>query len=207
MKDLDPSRARILAVGERGGGVSLWFALRGYQVVCSDLGGPADSARRLHCAYGVSDRVQYESIDVFAISHRSEEFDIVVSKSVIGGLKLVYKDPSTRTLENQSRAMREIHRVLKPNGVWLGAENMQGSLIHRRLRTMSKAKVGWRHLAPSDWPELLAPFSHREIQYFGYIPTLFRTPALNWLAHSANRTLDPVLPRNHKYIAFVTATK
>jgi SAM-dependent methyltransferase len=207
IRNLDPSRARILAVGERGGGVSLWFAQRGFEVICSDLGGPAESARRLHASYGVSDRVRYESIDVFAISHGSAEFDVVVSKSVIGGLKLVYKDAATRTLANQALAMREIHRVLKPGGVWLGAENMEGSPVHRQLRLMTKSKVGWRHLAPTDWPELLAPFSRREIRYFGCIPTLFRTPGLNWLAHSVNRAIDPVIPSNFKYIAFVTATK
>lgn len=207
LRNLDPSRARILAVGERGGGVSLWFAQRGFQVICSDLGGPADSARRLHAAYGVSDRVRYESIDVFAISYGPAEFDIVVSKSVIGGLKLVYKDAATRTLANQTLALREIHRVLKPGGVWLGAENMQGSLFHRRLRSATKGNVGWRHIAPSDWAELLAPYSRTEIRYFGCIPTLFRKPGLNRLAHSVNRVIDPIIPSHSKYIAFVTATK
>lgn len=119
-----PTSTRVLTVGERNGGISLWFALQGFNVICSDRGGPTRRASELHRYYGVSDRVAYADINVFSMPYSDASFDFVACKSVIGGLKAVNRDATTRTLDNQSRAVEEIHRVIKPGGCFLGAENL-----------------------------------------------------------------------------------
>src|SRR6478609_10988283 len=59
--------AKILCLGERNGGLSLWFALQGFRVTCSDFGGPTDAARELHRKYGISDFIEYADINIFSL--------------------------------------------------------------------------------------------------------------------------------------------
>jgi SAM-dependent methyltransferase len=175
LKDLqgvDPASANVLTVGERNGGLSLWFALQGYSVICSDLTGPTLKARELHRHYGVANRITYANVDLFKIPFEDQAFDVVACKSVIGGLKLVYRDPKTRSLDNQSCAVAEIHRVLKPGGVFCGAENLKGTLCHSVLRNWAKkGRIGWRHMTPEELMQLFSPFERVEFQPYGFLGT------------------------------------
>ncbi len=203
----DPARHSVLAVGERRGGLSLWFALQGFRVVCTDIRPPGDAAREMHRAYGVEGRITYETVDALRMSFADRSFDIVACKSVIGGLKKVYADPSTRSLETQAMALREIHRVLKPEGCWLGAENMRGTLLHRKGREWGDGTPGWRYLAAAEWPVLLRPFRAHEIGYFGFLPTRYGGERLRRACYAANRWLRPLLRPSWNYIAFIRAYK
>lgn len=80
------SGAQVLEVGSRDGGLSLWFAEQGAsRVVCSDLAGPSPDAKALHADFGVSNRIEYASIDATQIG-RGGSFDVVAFKSVLGGV-------------------------------------------------------------------------------------------------------------------------
>ena len=125
-----------LAIGERGGGLSLWLAMRGIHVVCTDLGVSLEPAMALHRRYGVSDLVTYADLDVTSMSYPDGSFDIIVFKSVLGALA---------TKERQVRAMREIHRVLRPGGTLLFAENLVGSRLHTWLRSRFVPWDSWRY--------------------------------------------------------------
>jgi SAM-dependent methyltransferase len=204
----DPATAKTLTLGERGGGISLWLALKGYQVVCTDRDGVQETAKPLHERYRVAERIHYKSIDAFHIPYDNDSFDIVACKSVIGGLKSNYSDPSTRTLESQSNAMDEINRVLKPGGCWLGAENLRGSTVHQWIRKRAKGdKLGWRHLAMEEWPHLLRSFSRYEVHCFGLVPTLSGHDWLNRVSYGINCALNPLTPQDWNYIVFLKAFK
>src|SRR5215470_12271716 len=88
---------RALELGARRGGLSLWLALRGCDVVCSDLWG-SERARPLHERHGVA--AAYEDIDVTSIPYENA-FDIVAFKSLLGALE---------TLERQEVAIEQMHR-------------------------------------------------------------------------------------------------
>ena len=104
----------------------------------------------------VQDRISYAAVDAFNIPYPENHFDVVACKSVIGGLVLQRKRPETRTLKNQRLAVEEIRRVLKPGGIFLGAENLTGTKIHQFLRRMKYGpELGWRYLRTTEIQWLL----------------------------------------------------
>ena len=102
---------KVLDIGGRNGGLSLYFALRGATVVCSDINEKGmEKARALHEKYGVEKNVRYEVIDATDIPY-ADEFDIICFKSVLGGVG--YND----NYANQLKMMQSIHRALCGGGI------------------------------------------------------------------------------------------
>jgi SAM-dependent methyltransferase len=127
-----------LELGGRQGGLSLWLALKGKKVICSDIyGGLASNAREqaelLHGKYHVRELITYQDIDATNIPYENY-FDVIVFKSIIGGIG------RNDNIENQKKAFEEIYRALKPGGKLLFAENLAGSLLHKFAR---KKFVKW----------------------------------------------------------------
>ena len=166
--------AEVLELGSRDGGLSLWLARQGARhVVCSDLDGPADTARELHHDSGVSDRIEYASIDATQIG-RPEAFDIIVFKSVLGGIGGV------GGLEAQAQAIRSIHESLRPGGRLLFAENLTASPLHASLRRrFVRWSEHWRYVDAAEVDALLEPFSSVRTTTLGFVGAFGRseTPA------------------------------
>lgn len=208
ISQLSASETRVLCLGERNGGLSLWFALQGFQVICSDFNGPKQEANQLHERYGVADRIQYADINIFKIPFPDNTFDIVACKSVIGGLKLDYRDKSSRTVENQKLAVEEIRRVLKPGGIFCGAENMRGSWVHMTARKLLKGdKIGWRHLRVTEIYQLFDEFTNKDFQFYGFLGSYYRHKMLNKVSSIIDKVLSTIMPRQWLYIAFIVAKK
>jgi len=125
--------AKVLALGEREGGLSLYFAKKGCHVICSDYRPLPRSTKEMHKAYKVTDSIEYQEVDMKDIHLPDNSVNVVVFKSVIGALG---------NKKDQKKALNEIFRVLKKDGVFLFAENMEGGVIHKFLR---KRFVGWGH--------------------------------------------------------------
>ncbi len=159
--------AQALAVGERGGGLSLWLAAKGFEVVCTDLHPFPPTTRALHERCAVAHRITYEQADVKELPYRDGIFDVVTWKSVIGALG---------SKEEQALAIREMHRVLKPGGVLLFAENTLGTPLHRALRKHFVAWENyWRYLHPVHDRDLFAPFTTINDGHTGLLANLGRT--------------------------------
>lgn len=206
-QQLNPRGRRALCIGERHGGVSLQLAREGFEVVCSSYGGPTQRARELHQRYGVADSIEYQDVNVFEIPYGEAEFDLVAAKSVIGGLKLDYSKPETRSLENQRLAVSEIRRVLKPGGLYVGAENLKGTVIHRMTRNIvRRGKVGWRHLAIDEIDWLFAEFSSTEQVPYAVLPAR-SSGMLGAMCGRFNRSLHGFIPKSWCYISYVVAQK
>jgi SAM-dependent methyltransferase len=172
------------------------------------MGGPTSKAREIHAKYGVTELVTYADVNVFAMPFSENTFEVVASKSVIGGLKLIRKDPSTRTLENQRLAVGEIQRVLKPGGHFLGAENLRGSWLHQVARALAKSgRLGWRHLSREEIDFLFAKFSAVEQQSYGFLGSRSKIVGLNYLTSLVDSWLCPLLPPQSLYVSFIRARK
>jgi len=195
------SGCEALEIGSRNGGLSLWLALGGAKVVCSDVHGPTDAARHKHQQYGVGAAVRYERVNALDIPYR-EAFDVVVFKSVLGGIGAAGE-------LYQRRAVQQMYQALKPGGELWFAENLAGSPLHRVLRErFVKWGRGWRYVSLRELVEFLSPFTSVTMRATGVLGVLGRNERQrNVLARLDKRVVNPLVPAAWRYIALGVATK
>lgn len=191
--------ARCLEVGSGGGGISLWLARQGCDVVCSDITVPGPEARALHRRQGVSSRVSYRACDVMDLGFR-EEFDVVVFRSVLGALG----DRGGR--EPQRTALQEIGRALRPGGALLFAENLAASGLHRwaRRRFVPWGRE-WAYIPLAELGSLLDPFPRWSVETTGVVAAFGRTERQRRRLAAVDRRLTRLVPDRWHYLAYGVA--
>jgi len=191
-----------LELGSRNGGLSLWMALQGARVVCSDVERPTDVAARLHESRGVSQRIEYEAIDAAQIPYTSR-FDVVLFKSMLGAIG------GSGDKQLQSRAIKEIYKSLKPGGELFFAENLVGSAAHRFFRgQFVKWGKTWRYISIGEMHEFLSPFSSVHYETVGFAGAFGRTELQrNLLGVLDQAILDSIVPKTWRYIVVGVAKK
>ena len=195
--EMDFQGKRVLALGERNGGMSLFFALKGAEVLCSDLYGPTDEAPVLHEKYGVQSKIQYAAIDAVHIpSGYDGQFDVVTFKSVLGGIG------RNNNYELQEQCVASIYRVLKKDGMCIFADNMRGSVLHIMLRKLFVSWGGeWHYETDEELQTLFARFQLIKTRKFGVIGTLGRSePQRRALGKLDTKIFDKLFPDTSKYI-------
>ncbi len=202
-----PRGSKVLAVGERDGGLSLWLALLGFNVTCTDRIGPTEAAGKQHQKYGVADKISYGELDIVNCDWEGEQYDLIVIKSVIGGVMAVYGDQNTRNFDVQKRAVDNMHHLLKKGGVLLSVENMKGNILMHLMRKVKGKHVGWHHFTWEEIGLLYSSFGDVTTKAFGVLPTLFPSSLINNIAYFFNKYLLQFLPAKTKYIAITTARK
>lgn len=191
--------AGALGIGEREGGLSLWLAGEGFHVVCSDLHTFPEATVQLHQRCGVQDRISYKLADATALPFPDGCFEVVIFKSVIGALS---------TKEKQTTALREMHRVLKPGGVLLFAENLRGTALHRWLRKRFVSWDSyWRYLDPIRDRDLFAPFARVDDATTGLLANLGRSEAQRDLLARLDGLIMPIVPISSRTIWYGAAIK
>ncbi|HMQ74705.1 MAG TPA: class I SAM-dependent methyltransferase [Flavobacteriales bacterium] len=188
-----------LALGERDGGLSLMLAQHGSTTVCSDLRGPTEKARALHRAMKCEELISYETIDALAIPRPDAVFDVVAFKSMLGALS---------TPERQAQALLEMHRVMKPGGMLLWAENLAGTRMHQWLRHRFVAwEHYWRYLRLPQDRSLFAPFDRLEVRTTGLLANLGRTERQRDVLGRLDAVLCPLTPPGWHTVGFGVAVK
>jgi SAM-dependent methyltransferase len=191
-----------LELGGREGGLSLWLALKGKTIVCSDLNDVQKTAEQLHIRQNISSLIKYQDIDATNIPYENY-FDIIVFKSIIG---VIGRNDS---YDRQQKVFREIYKALKPGGKLLFAENLIASPFHQRLRKkFVRWGNKWRYVSIEEIKEFLNEFSSYDIQTTGVLATLGRNEKQrNALATIDKLFLNKVCPDKWKYIAYGIAEK
>lgn len=191
-----------LELGGREGGLSLWLALKGKTVVCSDLKEVKETAERLHLQYDITSLITYQDIDATDIPYENY-FDIIVFKSIIGGIG------RNDNLEIQQKVFDEIYKALKPGGKLLFAENLKASSFHQRVRKrFVNWGSSWRYVSINEMREFLKDFSSCEIKTTGIFGTFGRNERQRNLLSTMDRLiLNKICPENWKYICYGIAEK
>jgi SAM-dependent methyltransferase len=195
------SSGKALELGGRQGGLSLWLANKGIDVICSDLSESEVTAKPLHQKYNLSN-VSYKDIDASAIPYENY-FDVIVFKSIIGGIGRF------GGMELQQKTFNSIYKALKPGGHLLFAENLIASPLHKFLRKkFVKWGDTWRYVSLSELRTFTKEFRSVEIHATGFASAFGRSESQrNILAGVDTVICNAVVPNNWKYIAYGSARK
>ena len=190
---------RVLDIGARNGGTSLYFGLKGMSCICSDIEEPTEKAKALHCKYGVSSLIYYDIVDCTNIKFEDGTFDIVAFKSVMGA---VGRNSNYNSI---CKAAAEIYRVLKPNGLLVFCENLQGSWLHKISRkTLVKWGNSWNYLTIDFINQIIRGFSEYQIKTYGFLNCFIKSNSLvNWLDNKLCRIIKP----QNQYMCYGYARK
>lgn len=196
---------KVLALGERRGGLSLLFALAGADVLCTDLDfvktEKVEQTKELHKKYGVEDKISYKDIDATDIPY-TEYFDIVCFKSVMGGVG--HNDH----YECQEAMMKSIYNALKKEGVCCFAENLVGSGLVTFLRKKFRPwGSSWRYITIEETERLVSDFEVLDMRTFGVIGLLGRGRILSYLLGILDRLFEMTIHNNGRYIVSCTCKK
>lgn len=190
-----------LELGGRKGGPSLWLALSGNRVLCTDLTSPEEQASVLHQNYDVADKVSYQAINALDIPFK-EKYDIIIFKSIMGG---VSRDGQH---ENKRAMIQGILHALKPGGQLLFAENLSASPLHRFLRNrFIKWGSSWNYLSHDEIDPLFIGFSQVKFETLGFFGAFGRSEGQRKFLGTLDSILKPVIPKSFRYIAVGVATK
>jgi SAM-dependent methyltransferase len=191
-----------LELGGREGGLSLWLALKGISMICSDLSGVNATAEPLHRRYNVLEYIDYQNIDASSIPYENY-FDVIVFKSIIGGIG------RDNNFDLQRAVFKQIYKALKPGGRLLFAENLIASPLHQALR---KRYVNWgsawRYLTIEELRNFLQDFSTVEIKSTGVLGVFGRNESQRHsLSLIDNLVMNRICPDQWKYIGYGIAVK
>jgi SAM-dependent methyltransferase len=192
-------KKKAIAFGERGGGLSLWLAMKGYDVICSDYKDILNDAKELHLKYGVSNKISYAIEDITNISYEDNRFDVVVFKSVIGSLG---------TYDKQVTAFKELHRILKPGGYLLFAENIKASILIQLARNKFISwSERWRYPHYDEIISFGSLFNKFDFKTYGTLALFGRNEKQRNILAFFDRILTPITPKKWRYILFGVCKK
>lgn len=187
----------VLELGVRNGGLSLYYALKGAKVVCSDLNGLTKEAHELHKRYRVSNSVEYAVIDATNILDKYKgKFDYITFKSVIGGIG------SWNDLKVHKRCVACCYKCLKPGGRLIFADNMKASVFHRIARRLFVKWGGkWHYETKKEIYMLMRKFELIEERYVGVAGCFGRSEeGRNRLGKLDKLLFNKIVPDSWKYI-------
>ena len=131
------------------------------------------------------------------LTFRDEQFDIVIFKSVLGGLN---------NFSHQKLAIEEIYRVLKPHGILLFAENLESTQFHKALRRRIN-KFSWRYLNYDEIANLFEKFHNVNTKTIGFVSLFFQKMFLSRFIGNLDKYISHLIPEKMRYMIYGVATK
>ena len=191
-----------LEIGANKGGISLWLASMGYNVICSDVKPVSDEVKHWHKQFNLKGSISYEVIDAVNIPY-ADYFDVIILKSVLGGVS------RRGHSEKLSETIFQIKKALKPSGVFLFAENLTGTKLHAFLRETFKKDVkdNWNYIHVEQMKEILKDFKESSYETTGFAGAFGLYEPFRNVLGSIDGILFKTLPANWHYIVYGYAKK
>lgn len=194
-------KLKCLEIGSRRGGLSLLMASLGHDVTCSDLADPTKIASPLHERYQLKDQIHYTTVNLTDLKFK-EEFDVIVFKSVFGGVV------RNEDLELAKKIALQLNNALKPGGSVLFAENSSGSLIHRIARKYFRRwGCSWSYFSLNQYREIFQNFNTVQLETYGFWSAFAIGNKTRVLLSYLDQLTCPFIPKSKKYIVFGVAQK
>jgi SAM-dependent methyltransferase len=199
--ELENKNSNCLELGGRKGGLSLWLALKGNNVICSDIESPEQYAYEVHKKYECKSPISYRAIDATAIPYKNT-FDVIAFKSILGGISRNKQD----ALKQQT--IDSIYRALKSNGVLLFAENIEASFLHKTIRKKFVSWGNeWNYLKLDEIEGLFSSFKSVEYITIGFWGAFGRNEKQRNLLGRFDRLFETLVPKRMRYIVIGVAKK
>lgn len=192
---------RALEIGARKGGPSRWLAQKGIEVDCTDRKNTLSTAGAFQQLDKSNLKISFFDLDVLDLQE-IEKYDLIICKSVLGGVG--------HHGQNQkiSQAISNIHQALKPGGVFLFAENLESSPIHRVLRKkLVRWGEGWNYIPFSQLKVFFDDFSECKINTTGFLSTFGRSEKQRTILAKIDRFILPIIPQKWNYLGYGIAKK
>jgi len=144
--------------------------------------------------------ISYKEIDALDIPNVNE-FDLVVFKSILGGIA---KGENNDLVE---KVLNQIYKCLKKDGYLFFSENLEATSLHMYMRnrfSWGKEGEGWHYLSTNDILNL-ADIGFKKINSTtkGFLGCLGRNEfQRNILGNIDKLFLEALLPDKYKYIFF-----
>nr|WP_255431094.1 class I SAM-dependent methyltransferase [Pedobacter sp. N36a] len=197
--DLKNKGYDCLELGTANGGLSLWLSLHQNKVLCTDLMPPKEKARSIHKKYNCDSNIEYAAMDALNIPFK-DHFDVVVFKSILGGISQNGKD------ENKLKTLNEIHKALKPGGKLLFAENLEASLFHKMLRK-KYGTPDWNYLRWNEIEEIFQSYKNVSFTTVGFLGCLGRNEHQRNILGRIDHQIEMMIPQKMHYIMIGIADK
>ena len=197
----DLSGMNCLELGGRKGGPTLWLALKGANVLCSDIDDPTEIASELHNKYELKGKIEYKALDATKINDR-ETFDIIIFKSILGGICRNGQDALKKEM------IDSLYRALKPGGKLIFAENLEASGVHKFFRKkFVKWGAQWNYLKYEEVEHVFSSFSNLEYDTTGFWGLFGRSEGQRNFLASFDNVFRFMTPKSKRYIVYGVATK
>jgi len=198
---LNQKEYECLELGSNKGGLSLWLAMNGNNVVCSDLKSPEKEASIIHQKYTCRSRITYQSINATDIPYKNH-FDIVCFKSILGGVS------RNNNNELKSITINEMYKSLKKNGVLIFAENLEASLLHVLFRKhFVKWGSEWNYLKIDEIETIFTSFKKVSYVTIGFWGAFGRNECQRNFLGIIDRAFEKTVSEKMRYIIIGIAEK
>lgn len=190
-----------LEIGSRKGGISLYFAKNGYQMITTDIQSPEPTASPLHRKYKVTDRISYGAMAGGTIPDK-DHFDLITFKSVLGAIC------SNENIGNLKPTIQNMYDALKPGGLLVFAENIYATPVHNFMRKhFVKWGDRWNYLKLKDIIGSLDQFSEIRYTTVGFLACFGRNERQKRTLARLDQIIEPFIPKKSRYIVAVVAVK
>lgn len=199
LKNFDKSNTICIEIGAREGGISLWMAMNGFKIICSDNYYDLEDAKKLHIKYRVEKKVFYKKVNVLNWNEKAK-YDIIIVKSVLGALQ---------TEERIKTAIENIYNNLNDNGIILFAENSRALFLHRLFRSKFTdwGRI-WYYFDETSLKRIFKSFQILDFQFNGVSAVFANRLGLSKPFYKLDKyILNKIVPDKMKYMVYGYAKK